>query len=236
MLPCTLTLIDRFEDEFNNKVVCEEAIDKNNKIIFRGSRNTVTVKKGARLEWVTIEFDCDDGVFEIGSHRGVASFKGYIRIGEQCRVLIGDNVSATNRCLITVAERTSVSIGDDVMLAADVELRADDAHPIFDVPTGARINMPKEICVGNHVWIGRRAAILGGTAVGDGSVVGYGSIVKGKFPNNCVVAGVPAKLIRRNIAWERPHLSGVAPFYKPDASYVSKSDYWNLTEDDDFVG
>jgi acetyltransferase-like isoleucine patch superfamily enzyme len=73
--------------------------------------------------------------------------------------------------------------------------------------------------------------ILGGSSIGDGSVVGLGSIVKGSFPNNCILAGSPAKTVRRDIAWERPHLTLNKPFYKPDASCVKKSDYWNKTVD-----
>lgn len=37
--------------------------------------------------------------------------------------------------------------------------------------------------------------------------------------------------MRRDVAWERPHLSGHAPFYKPDASTITKSPYWNPTRD-----
>ena len=64
-------------------------------------------------------------------------------------------------------------------------------------------------------------------------MIGYGSIVTRNVPNNCIAAGVPATVIRRDIAWERPHLSMTKPYYKPDASTVSRSPYWNLTEDDD---
>jgi hypothetical protein len=41
---------------------------------------------------------------------------------------------------------------------------------------------------------------------------------------------VPARVIRTDIAWERPHLSLAKPYYKPDASTITKSPYWALTE------
>lgn len=63
-------------------------------------------------------------------------------------------------------------------------------------------------------------------------MVGLGSIVKGTFPNNCIVAGVPAKIIKKDIAWERPHLSTTKPYYKPNSSVVKKSIYWNKTIED----
>ena len=55
-------------------------------------------------------------------------------------------------------------------------------------------------------------------------------MVTRQFANNVVVAGVPAREVRRDVAWERPHLSLTPPFYKPDASTVTRTEeYWQLT-------
>lgn len=48
-----------------------------------------------------------------------------------------------------------------------------------------------------------------------------------------MIVGIPARIVRRNIAWERPHLSLTKPYYKPDASTVQKSASWNLTIEDE---
>lgn len=85
--------------------------------------------------------------------------------------------------------------------------------------------------IGDHVWFADQAVALGGARVGDGSVIGFRSIVTSRIPNNCIAVGSPAKVVRKNIAWERPHLSKVKPYYKPDASTVKKSKFWNLTDD-----
>jgi hypothetical protein len=50
--------------------------------------------------------------------------------------------------------------------------------------------------------------------------------VTGRITNNCVAVGTPARAVRYDIAWERPHLSLVRPFYKPDGSTVPHSPYW----------
>jgi hypothetical protein len=119
------------------------------------------------------------------------------------------------------------------MIAADVQLRCDDGHPIFDVRTGKRVNVSRSISVGDHVWLGLRSVVLGGVEIGSGSVVGVGSIVTRDVPNNVVAAGSPAKPVRRDIAWERPHLTMTRPFQKPDSSTVRRSEqYWNLTRVD----
>lgn len=117
------------------------------------------------------------------------------------------------------------------MIASSVEIRSDDAHPIFDIESENRINNSEPIIIGEHVWIGARATLLAGSNIGDGCVIGLGSIVKGFFPNNVIIAGVPARLIKKDIAWERPHLNLTKPYIKDNASTITKSGYWNKTVD-----
>ena len=158
------------------------------------------------------------------------AFSGSIRIGQDSTVVVGDNVSTTAACVMSATEGTTITIGDDVMFASENQVRADDGHSIFDVRSGKRVNPSRSIRIGSHVWLARGAVVLGGVSIGDGTVVGYGSLVTRNLPNNCVATGVPARVTRRDVAWERPHLSMAKPYYKPDASTVTRSTYWNLTE------
>jgi acetyltransferase-like isoleucine patch superfamily enzyme len=130
---------------------------------------------------------------------------------------------------VSAAEGTTITIGRDVMFASGNQVRADDGHPIFNVRTGKRVNWSRDITIGPHVWVGANVAILAGSEIGEGSVVALGAVVRGRFPNNCIIGGVPARILRRDIAWERPHTSLREPFYKPDASTVRRSRYWHLT-------
>lgn len=95
------------------------------------------------------------------------------------------------------------------MFSHDIRLRSNDGHSIFDIKTGENLNCTyniskdRKIVIGNHVWIGEGARVLYNTQIGDGSIVGTMSLVKGKIPNNCIVAGVPARVIKKSIAWCR---------------------------------
>lgn len=200
-------------------------------VIFQGENNTLTVAEGANIARLSIRFDCNNGSCAIASSSGVSALQASIRVGEDATVKIGRSVSTTNTMQISAVEGSSVSIGDDVMVAGNVKVRGDDGHPIFDVETGQRVNIPEPITIGDHVWLGLDSTILGGAQIGSGSVVGTRALVKGRFPNNCIVAGVPARIIRKNIAWERPHLSMVPPYYKPDASSITRSPYWAITNE-----
>lgn len=218
-------VLSEYKDERGNIIVYSGAVLPTVKIVFTGSNNRLVVSDLSRVNNLVILFDCDNGVCEIGN----CKFIGCIRVGQDCSVKISDNVTCTNSCVITTAEGASVTIGQDCMIASYVEIRADDAHPIFSVKTGLRINPSKSVFIGEHVWLAARSTILSGGRIGNGSVLGYGSILKGSIPNNCIAVGCPAKVIKRDIAWERPHLSIATPFYKPDKNSILISHYWNET-------
>lgn len=207
------------------------SLDSNISIFFKGSNNRVIAPVGARIDYLSVNFDCSNGTLILGINSKVGGIKAAIRIGEDATVRFGNNVNMTGPCYITAMEGATVSFGNDVMIAQENEFRTDDAHPIFDVRSGKRLNPSNDVMIGNHVWFSKGAVALSGAKVGDGSVVGFRGLVTGSIPNNCIAVGTPARVIRRDIAWERPHLSLVAPFYKPDANAVSKSEYWALTDD-----
>lgn len=219
-----------YSDDRGNRVEYDGPPMPNVVIKFGGGNNRLVVASDARFLALNVDFDCNDGLVEIGGSSG-PRFAAAIRVGEQAVVTIGKNVSATTKVAMSAAEGTRISIGNDVMIASDVQIRCDDGHPIFDVRTGRRVNVSRSISIGAHVWLGLRSAVLGGVRIGEGSVVGMGSIVTKDLPNNVIAVGVPAKVVRRDIAWERPHLTMTAPYFKPDASTVKVTKkYWRPTE------
>ena len=54
----------------------------------------------------------------------------------------------------------------------------------------------------DNVWVGSRALILKGVRVGKGSIVAAGAVVTKDVPQNCIVAGNPAKIVKENISWK----------------------------------
>lgn len=94
---------------------------------------------------------------------------------------------------------TKIEIGESATIGRDVVIRDYDGHYIeVDGYENA-----KPIAIGKHVWIGNRAMILKGVTIGDGAVVAAGAIVTKDVPANCIVAGVPAKIIKENIYWRK---------------------------------
>ncbi|MBM9461931.1 acyltransferase [Aeromicrobium sp. YIM 150415] len=226
----TLTELAPYQDDHGN-VIDYDGPPLTSKILveFSGRDNVLRVDSTAKIGLLEARFDCNGGTMVIGGGSPSGRLRVAARIGEDASVLIGTGVTSTSRCLISAAEGSTLRIGDDVMLARDCRLRCDDSHPIFDIATSRRVNPAMDVTIGNHVWLGDHAMVLGGATVDDGSVIGAVSLVKGRIPNNCIATGSPARVVRRDIAWERPHLSIDPPYYKPDASTIRKSPYWSPT-------
>ena len=91
----------------------------------------------------------------------------------------------------------NIEIGNDVAIARDVIIRDTDAHDILD----GKHQKIKPVKIGNHVWIGAKAMIMKGVTIGDGSIIAAGAIVTKDVPEKCIVAGVPAKIIKENVTW-----------------------------------
>lgn len=136
---------------------------------------------------------------------------GICGLGEKAVFNVGKEFSINEKYRIVICGNTSIFIGDDCMFSYDIGLRSNDGHSIFDVATRENINCSynisrnRKIVIGNHVWVGERAEILYNTQIGDGSIIGAMSLVKSEIPNNCIAAGIPARIIRKNISWSRQY-------------------------------
>lgn len=133
---------------------------------------------------------------------GMHAFGGGLRlkVNKGAVVEFGNNFGVSNYARINVAKR--VSIGNDNMWSYEVNIMDTDSHPIFD-ETGKHINPPKEVCIGNDVWLASKCTILKGVTIPDGTVVAAGSIISKSIQDtNCIVTS-GSKIIRRNVRWAR---------------------------------
>lgn len=116
-------------------------------------------------------------------------------------ISIGNNTSFSE-AIISVITNGKVTIGDDSMFSYTISVFQPDMHLIFDLNTEKRINANKNITIGNHVWIGKSVQLLGGCSIPDNCIVGARSVTSRKFTEkNCIIAGNPAKVIRKDIIW-----------------------------------
>ena len=105
-------------------------------------------------------------------------------------VKIGRNVVVMNGCLMMSAG--GITIEDEALIAANVQLISNN----HDLDNRAIITC-KPVHIGRKAWIGAGSTILPGVTVGENSVVGAGSVVTHDVEPNTIVAGNPARLIKR---------------------------------------
>ena len=142
------------------------------------------------------------GIVRVGSGSVIRSgseikVDGRLDIGK--RVLIGAG------CTLSVLE--SLRIGDDCLLAERVSLRDHD-HRFLDplAPIASQGYRIAPVRLGRNVWLGAGVTLLPGVELGDGCVVGANAVVTHSFPERCVIAGVPARLLQTLSSSEQPYV------------------------------
>ena len=128
-----------------------------------------------------------------------------LRIGDRCVIGRGSHIVA----------HQSIVIGDDVYTGPYVYI-TDQNHSYSDpdVPIGRQWPVNTATSIGPGTWLGAGAVVLPGADIGANVVVAAGSVVRGRIPDRCVVAGVPAKVIRCYVAgdgWTPPRRTAPRP-------------------------
>ena len=106
-------------------------------------------------------------------------------------LVIGKNVFINSGC--KVQDQGGIEIGDGTLIGHNVVL-ATLNHALAPERRGDLI--PRPIRIGKNVWIGSNAVILPGVTSGDGAVIAAGAAVTKDVPENSVVGGVPARVLR----------------------------------------
>ena len=107
-------------------------------------------------------------------------------------ITIGKNVFFNTGC--SFQDRGGIRIGNGSMLGMNVTI-ATLNHGLSSETRNT--TYPSSVIVGENVWIGSNATILPGVTIGGNSVVAAGAVVTKNVPENSVVAGVPAKVIKK---------------------------------------
>ena len=119
----------------------------------------------------------------------VARYGGKIEIGEHCGIS-GSTIYAWD----------SIKIGNYTRVGANCKIIDNDFHPVELEYRHKGLNEEytrrAPIEIGDDCFIGMNSIILKGTKLGNNVIVGAGSVVHGTFPDNCIIAGNPAKIVK----------------------------------------
>lgn len=122
---------------------------------------------------------------------GEQQFTPSIIIGNHCSIGEYNHITACNK----------ITIGDGLLTGRFVYI-GDNAHGGLSweessvPPINRQLRSKGEVKIGNNVWIGDKATILAGVTIGDNVIVAANAVVTKSVASNCVVAGVPAKILK----------------------------------------
>lgn len=180
----------------NGKVICHLGthliLDKNSKIELNESLyiNWNCIKHNGRTSILRMDQDAKltvNGKFSFFYGADVILFKG-------AHLLLG-NSFINSDCKIRCHQY--IEIGNDCSISHDFTVMDSDAHCLNGD------NHTNPVIIKDSVWIGTRVTILSGVTVGEGAVIAAGSVVNHDVPAHSMVAGVPAKVIKENVEWEK---------------------------------
>lgn len=122
--------------------------------------------------------------------------------GKDKTLFFGENCKLNDNCHFVAHEL--VEVGDNVLFASKVfvsdtshgSYSGDGQSSPYESPDVRRL-VTKPVKIGSNVWIGDNVTILLGSKIGNGCVIGANSVVCGEFMDNVILAGAPAKIIKK---------------------------------------
>lgn len=193
-----------------NGIVKEAPFIKGLEVEFHGSNNIIKIHgNDPKFNNSAIRVG-NKSIVEIQSTNHMLCFNVVSPIKES-KLIIGKNFACCGADIYMHDERNnSIEIGDNCLLSFDIVLWPSDGHTIFDKVSKKILNPGGKIIIGDHVWIGMGVNIMKNTYIPNDCVVGARSLVNKEFEKqNCIIAGIPAKIIKENINWD---ISGIDDF------------------------
>lgn len=173
----------------------------------RGANNSISIGAGARIQNAQVIIHGNNNRLVIGRDCIVGPDCCFRLEGNNIIISVGEGSTFTRNCVFSAQEdNMSIEVGKDCMFSNTITVRTSDSHPIYSEGTGARINNPKPVIIGAHVWVAPNTKIMKGAMIGSGAVIGSDTMVNREIPSNCLAVGTPAKVVKENIRWTRDDL------------------------------
>ena len=155
--------------------------------------NSVTIENNCEIDGYASEKIILGHCVKIGAYSKLLSTSHFSKFGKGLKM--GNNSAIGD--FTHFGAPGGIVIGNDVIMGSYISFHSEN-HNFEDTSTLIREQgvSSKGIKIGNNVWIGAKATFLDGSTIGNNCVVAAGAVVNGIFPDNTVVGGVPAKIIK----------------------------------------
>jgi acetyltransferase-like isoleucine patch superfamily enzyme len=168
---------------------------------FSGEGNILIVDEGVDLRGGKIRFNGSNGVVMLRS--SVHPYYLDLTVWSDTIFFIDKNCYFNGQLHAIASEGRYIIIGKECLFSFGIWIRTADVHIVYDANTHNRINLSKDVLIGDHVWLGQDSMILKGSQIGSGSIIGAKSLIAGKqIESNSSWGGNPAKRIRGDVFWD----------------------------------
>lgn len=162
------------------------------------TKDRMNARKLSRLYSQTIETEVDIRMKLLEELLGTTGNRINIEPSFKCdygyNIHVGEDFYANYDCVIL--DVCEVQIGHNCLLAPGVHIYT-AAHPLDPNERSSGLEFGKPVTIGNNVWVGGRSIINPGVTIGNNVVVASGSVVTKNIPDNVVVGGNPARIIKK---------------------------------------
>ncbi len=117
-------------------------------------------------------------------------------VGTLPRIVLGDGVSFQQNCHLTAARHVEIGARTSVLFGVMIT-DTDHRYDRIDQPPALQPLDIQPTVIGENCFIGARASIQAGTRLGRHCIVGTNAVVRGTFPDYCVLVGAPARIVKR---------------------------------------
>ena len=199
-------LVVKFNGQ-NNTVCLDENINKKNLlIVVIGNNNNIKIGAHKNIKDSRILIQGDNNSIEIEPSEYFIRDTNINCPSSDSKFILKKNTSIVGAEINVRTRNADVSIGEECMFANNITIMSGDGHLIKDKTTKEPLHTKGFCHIGNHVWIGKGAVICKNTTIPDGCIVGANSIVTKSFDEkDSILAGMPAKIVKRNIEWSREY-------------------------------
>jgi acetyltransferase-like isoleucine patch superfamily enzyme len=154
---------------------------------------SVTIEKHCFIDGFSSEKIIIGDCVKIGAFSTLSSTSHFSKYGKGLKI---GNHSAIGQ-FAEFGAAGGIEIGNDVIMGSYVSFHSEN-HNFNDTTRLIREQgvTSKGIIIGNNVWVGAKATFLDGCIVGNNSIVAAGAVVNGIYPDNSIIAGIPAKVLK----------------------------------------
>jgi acetyltransferase-like isoleucine patch superfamily enzyme len=183
------------------KIHVEKGFVVFSKFVFKGDHVTIKFDNYVKIIKCSFIFEANNCSLYVKGSRNIKNTK-FELLDDYCSISTGEDTGFNGNRILVAGANNYIKIGEGCIFAENAEVWASDTHSILDLNTNQRLNPDKPIIIGDSVWVGNRAIILKGSEIGDNSIIGANSIVTQKFSKNLLLAGIPAREIKKDVYWD----------------------------------